>query len=128
MSRIRKLVGVLCLTLALGYAAFALLGQIIRPAPDRYASIYPMGELPPVMCFNEDSVVNAGTAKDLDRLPNIGPVLSQRIIEYREKWGDYLIPEELALVKGIGEKTVQGIAEALTDTLVPVFPGTEAEK
>ena len=40
------------------------------------------------------------------------------MIEMREVIGGYQLPEDLLLVKGIGEKTLEGIMEALPETLV----------
>ena len=48
--------------------------------------------------------INTITAEDLDRVPGIGPVLAQRIIQYRQTNGGILSLEELVLVEGIGEK------------------------
>ena len=123
MMKFKKGIYMLCIFLALSYTAVILLGKIIRPAPDRFTSVYPMESLPPMMCFADDSVVNVGSAEELDKLPNIGKVLSQRIIDYRELWGDYRIPEDLVMVNGIGEKTVNGIMEVLEEMLVPRYPG-----
>ena len=122
MSRFRKIIAALCVMAALSYAAVEILTKVIPPQPEKYASAHSLGELPPVMCFTPDSVFNVGTAKELDDLPNIGKVLSQRIVEYRELWGDYLIPEELTLVKGIGEKTMNGMMAVLEEKLVPRNP------
>ena len=54
-----------------------------------------------------DGVVNINTADagELTYLPRIGPALAERIIEYREENGDFEKPEDLMLVRGIGEKT-----------------------
>ena len=121
--KIRKAVYLLCMLLCLGYAAAVLLAEVIPPKPDAYKSVHSFGELMPIMSFSDDSVFNVGTAEELDRFPNIGKVLSQRIIEYREKWGNYRIPEDLTLVKGIGEKTMNGIMAVLEEALVPRYPG-----
>ena len=123
MSKFRKLVAILCLTITLGYAATVLLLRAIPPRPETFESAHSLGELPPIMCFAEDSVFNVGSAKELDAFPNIGEVLSQRIIDYREIWGDYRIPEDLTLVKGIGEKRMNGMMAVLEEELVPQYPG-----
>jgi len=36
-----------------------------------------------------------------------GPAKAQAIIEYREKHGPFKTPEDLSLVKGIGDRTVE---------------------
>jgi competence protein ComEA len=54
--------------------------------------------------------VNVNTA-DADtiaaELNGIGPAKAQAIIEYREKHGPFKSPEDLSLVKGIGDRTVE---------------------
>ena len=46
--------------------------------------------------------LNSATAADFDRLPGIGPVLAQRIIDWRENNGRFSDVHELLEVKGIG--------------------------
>ena len=43
----------------------------------------------------------------------IRSVLSERIVAYREEHGAFVYPEELRNVKGIGEKRLQAILDAL---------------
>lgn len=45
--------------------------------------------------------INQASAEELKSLPGIGPVLSQRIIEYRQKHGLFQGPEELKKIPGI---------------------------
>jgi len=51
--------------------------------------------------------VNTASAAELQRLPRIGPALSQRIVEYRRTHGPFRSVEALAGVRGIGDKTVE---------------------
>lgn len=55
--------------------------------------------------------INIANWAELDNLPHIGPVLSKRIIEYREKNGKFENIEDLLKVSGIGEKTLEKIRE-----------------
>ena len=123
MSKFRKIIAALCLIVTLGYAAIVLLEKAIPPTPETYASIHSLSELPPIMCFTADSVFNVGSAEELDAFPDIGEVLSRRIIDYRAIWGDYRIPEDITLVKGIGEKRMNGMMAVLEEELVPKYPG-----
>ena len=44
---------------------------------------------------------------ELTQLKRIGPKLSQRIVEYREKHGPFEGPGDIMQVKGIGPKTFE---------------------
>jgi len=48
--------------------------------------------------------INTASADQLKLLPRVGPALAQRIMEFRSANGPFKAPEELARVKGIGEK------------------------
>ncbi len=51
--------------------------------------------------------INTATQKDLQRLPNIGPVYAKRIIEYRNTVGKFKNVDELIKIKGIGKKRLK---------------------
>lgn len=54
--------------------------------------------------------INQALKEDFIRLPNIGPIRAQRIIEYRESIGKFNKIDELLNVKGIGKKTLSKMA------------------
>lgn len=57
--------------------------------------------------------INTATVQELDSLPGIGPVIAQRIVEYRGA-KPFTKIEELMLVKGIGKKKFAKLRELIT--------------
>jgi competence protein ComEA len=57
--------------------------------------------------------INHASAAELQQLPSVGPVLSQRIIEVREKT-PFRTVDELRRVSGIGAKTLEKIRPFVT--------------
>lgn len=51
--------------------------------------------------------INRANAKDLEKLPGIGPVLASRIIEFRSINGSFQSIEDLRKVQGIGSSTLE---------------------
>ena len=51
--------------------------------------------------------INKASAVTLTQLKRIGPKLSDRIVEYREKHGPFERPEDIMQVRGIGPKTFE---------------------
>jgi competence protein ComEA len=58
--------------------------------------------------------INTAGLAELDTIPGIGPVLAQRIIDYREQNGFFSSPEEIQNVSGIGSKTYEKMADYIT--------------
>jgi competence protein ComEA len=51
--------------------------------------------------------VNTATATELALLPRIGPSVAAKIVEHREKNGNFKTLDDLMLVRGIGEATYE---------------------
>lgn len=57
--------------------------------------------------------LNTATVEQLDALPGIGPVIAQRIVDYREINGPFAAPEEIMDVKGIGQATYEKLKDLI---------------
>ncbi len=72
----------------------------------------------PALAQPAAGVVNINTAgsEQLTYLPRIGPALAQRILDFRQENGQFERPEDLILVRGIGEKTYTLMAPFVVTT------------
>jgi competence protein ComEA len=51
--------------------------------------------------------LNTASVEDLDALPKVGPVLAQRIVDWRKEHGPFKSVEELDAVDGVGPKMLE---------------------
>jgi competence protein ComEA len=58
--------------------------------------------------------LNQASATQLDALPGIGPVLAQRIVEYRAAHGSFAHTRDLLDVPGIGDAKFTNLSDAVT--------------
>ena len=58
--------------------------------------------------------VNTAPVSELERLPGVGPRLAQGIVDHRAANGPFATPADLAKVRGISDKMVEGWADLIT--------------
>jgi competence protein ComEA len=95
-------------------AVAALPASAQRKAPVAGAKALPVAKAPAA----PGSVVNLNTATlaQLEALPGLGAAVARRILEYREKNGNFKKIEDLMNVKGIGEKSFLKLKPLVTVT------------
>jgi competence protein ComEA len=55
--------------------------------------------------------LNTATSEMLQRLPGVGPVTAQRILDYRKKSGPFQSVDDLLAVRGISTKRLDKIRQ-----------------
>ena len=53
--------------------------------------------------------INTASVEELEKLPDVGAKLAERIVEHRETYGKFRKPEHLILVQGISDKRFRQI-------------------
>ncbi|MDA0797075.1 MAG: helix-hairpin-helix domain-containing protein [Chloroflexi bacterium] len=90
-------------------------GVVITQPPERTTS---SEGTPEVQVAGEPSDalvdINSATANELVALPGVGPVLSERIVAYRQANGRFERADQLMAVAGIGPATYEAIRDLIT--------------
>ena len=84
----------------MGLALFLLVGVCCTQAQAK--------KLPPP---SKPIDLNTATSEQLQRLPSVGPVTAQRILDYRKKSGPFQSVDDLLAVKGISAKRLEKIRQ-----------------
>ncbi len=58
--------------------------------------------------------INTADAATLATLPGIGPVIAQRVIDYRQQNGPFVRVEDITRVKGIGDVILAKVRDLVT--------------
>ena len=105
---------------AVGLAALVGLGLLLWQQQVTPVTIAPSSRVVDAGLWNDALTrarqvdVNTASAAELQRLPEIGPALAQRIVAHRARHGRFGRPEELRQVAGIGPHTVAALAGYVT--------------
>lgn len=104
---------------ALNLAAPLIDGQVIRVPAKGEESTWPVSDGGTSGSIAVSQVgaginINSASLEELNRLPGIGPVLAQRIIDYRQQHGPFRTIEDIQNVSGIGPQKYDGIKEIIT--------------
>jgi competence protein ComEA len=83
----------------------------LAPAPGAAAAAVPSGA---GTAPSGPIDLNTATQEALDALPGIGPVLAQRIVEWRTAHGRFSSVDELGEVSGIGDATLADLRPVVT--------------
>ena len=82
---------------------------IVQPAP----VAQPVAAASPAKVESKIDI-NHANAAELQALPGVGPVLAQRMVEWRKVHGRYRTVEDLQEVKGIGKKRLEQMRSFVT--------------
>lgn len=58
--------------------------------------------------------INSASLNELTTLPRIGPVIAQRIIDYRNQNGDFISKDDIKKVRGVGKKTYENLRDLIS--------------
>lgn len=58
--------------------------------------------------------LNTASVDELGTLPRVGPVLAQRIVDWRKEHGNFKTVEELDAVDGVGPKMLEALLSLVT--------------
>ena len=88
-----------------------------RPAGDRYAATGRTLALPDITMPEGTIPINTADLDELTELPGVGETLGRYIMDERALHGPFHYPEDLMVVRGIGEKTLEGLRDWLDMTV-----------
>jgi len=112
----------LCLTVAfVGFIAGMLVGRGITQEPAivqvsaEQTTQHSQPESEQASANSQELInINTASAKILDTLPGIGPVIAQKIVEYRQNNGPFEHISDLSKVDGIGPKKLLAVLDFIT--------------
>lgn len=114
-ERVRRVTALTLMTVSV--LLLLLMLQPAEQSEDRYALSGRALALPVIEPPDVGIPVNLAGLDELDKLPGVGPVIGQAIIDEREENGAFYYPEDLLSVRGIGEKTLEKLRDLVDMTI-----------
>ena len=116
LGRAEKSVIFMALALLAVFAAYTIVTAVTAPELEISADEFPVSEREYNILNSSASLVNINTADaaELVRLPGVGGILAERILQYREEHGLFTSPEDIMNVSGIGEAKYENMADMIT--------------
>ena len=111
-----KSIILLALALLVIFAVYTVITAAAAPELEISAAQFPVPEREYNILNTSDALININTAdsEELARLPGVGTVLAERIVQYREEHGLFSFPEDILNVSGIGEAKYENMADMIT--------------
>jgi competence protein ComEA len=100
----------------LAIVAIAIPAAAQQPSPAKAAKPAAASAGKPAATATAPVNINTATQEQLESLPGVGAKAAERILEYRQKNGNFKKIEDLMNVQGIGEKSFLKLKPLLTVT------------
>jgi competence ComEA-like helix-hairpin-helix protein len=103
------------LLLALCALTLVVSGVLSVPAKtaDGYAASGREARLSPIVLPDGTVDVNGGDLDEITRLSGVGETIGQAILDERDAHGPFFYPEDLLVVRGIGDTKLEGFQDML---------------
>ena len=90
--------------------------QSAAPTPTKTSTSTPTPSATPAPTPEQSEKININTAslEELDKITGVGPIIGQRIIDYRNTNGPFQKIEDIKNVKGIGDVTFEKMKDEIT--------------
>jgi len=84
-----------------------------QPIAVRVPATSPVAAASPAKAVSKVNL-NRASADELQTLPGVGPVLAQRMVDWRKAHGRYRTVDDLQEIKGIGKKRLEQLRPLVT--------------